>query len=90
MTACTPHRMDIRQGNFLTEDTVAQVEVGMNREQVRFLLGTPMVAPMFRDERWDYRYYLESQEHPDESAYLVVWFDGDVVERLDLRDAPER
>lgn len=89
LVACTPYRVDIKQGSFLTNELVEQVEVGMTREQVRFLLGTPMINDPFRDDRWDYVYYLESRYLPDRRAYMIVWFDGDAVARVELRDPPQ-
>lgn len=90
LAACSPHRIDIRQGNYLTQETIDQLEVGMTREQVQFLLGTPLASSPFSDARWDYVYYLESRFLPDDRAYLVVWFDDEVVERLEIRETPKR
>jgi len=52
------YRMNIQQGNFLEAGKVDQLQVGMTRSQVRFLLGTPMVPDAFNDDRWDYLYYM--------------------------------
>lgn len=57
-TAGCAYRITIQQGNFLEEETVDQVEVGMTREQVQYLLGTPMVKDPFHADRWDYLYYV--------------------------------
>jgi len=53
------YRMNIQQGNFLEARTVNQLQVGMTRSQVRYLLGTPMVPDAFDKERWDYLYYFK-------------------------------
>ena len=53
------YRMNIQQGNYLEGRTVDQLQVGMTRSQVRFLLGTPMVPDAFDKERWDYLYYFK-------------------------------
>lgn len=90
ISACSPHRMNVRQGNFITQSLIDQVEVGMTREQVQFLLGRPLASGPFNPDRWDYIYYLTSQYVDDDRGYLVVWFDGDVVERLEVRDRPRR
>ena len=50
----TPYKPDIQQGNFISQESVAQVKPGMSREQVRFILGTPLVADVFHGDRWDY------------------------------------
>jgi outer membrane protein assembly factor BamE len=82
-TACV-YRIDIQQGNVLEEDAIEQVQVGMTRSQVQFLLGTPMVADSFHRDRWDYAYYFRQGRSRDiERRWLVVYFDGDRVVQLD-------
>jgi outer membrane protein assembly factor BamE len=78
------YRINIQQGNFLKQADVDQVQAGMTRSQVRYLLGTPMVADSFNKERWDYIYYLKKgrTRHVD-SRRVTVYFDGDKVARLD-------
>jgi outer membrane protein assembly factor BamE len=78
------YRMDIQQGNLLDPEQVDQVEVGMTRSQVRFLLGTPMVIDTFDPDRWDYVYSLR-RGHSRKVArrHLVVWFEGDTVTRIE-------
>jgi len=78
------YRMDIQQGNLLDVEQVDQVEVGMTRSQVRFLLGTPMVIDSFDADRWDYMYSLRrGHEREVTRRHLVVWFDGDKVARVE-------
>ena len=78
------YRINIQQGNFLDQAAVTQVKPGMTRSQVRYLLGTPMVADSFNKERWDYIYYLKKgrNNHVD-SRRVTVYFDGDKVAKLD-------
>ncbi len=78
------YRINIQQGNFLDQAAVNQVESGMTRSQVRYLLGTPMVADSFNKERWDYIYYLKKGRsgHVD-MRRVTVYFDGEKVARLD-------
>jgi outer membrane protein assembly factor BamE len=84
------YRINIQQGNFLDQAAVEQVKAGMTRSQVRYLLGTPMVADSFNKERWDYIYYLKKgrSRHVD-SRRVTVYFDGDKVARLDKPTAAE-
>lgn len=87
------HRIDIQQGNLLDEDAVEQIEPGMTRSQVRFLLGTPVVQSSFADNRWDYVYYLrEGRSRDVERRWHAVHFDGDEVVRIerDLELEPAR
>jgi outer membrane protein assembly factor BamE len=88
-SACV-YRINIQQGNFLDQAAVEQVRAGMTRSQVRYLLGTPMVADSFNKERWDYIYYLKKgrTSHVD-SRRVTVYFDGDKVARLDKPTAEE-
>ncbi len=78
------YRMDIQQGNLLDAEQVDQVEVGMTRSQVRFLLGTPMVIDSFNPERWDYIYSLRrGHSRKVDRQHLIVWFEGDTVTRIE-------
>jgi outer membrane protein assembly factor BamE len=78
------YRINIQQGNFLNQSAVDTVKEGMTRSQVRYLLGTPMVADSFNKERWDYIYYLKKgrSRHVD-SRRVTVYFEGDKVAKLD-------
>lgn len=83
LTACV-YRMDIQQGNLLEEDLVNQVEVGMSRSAVQFLLGTPMVADSFHQGRWDYPYYFRIGRSDDAlRRWIVVYFEDDQVSRIE-------
>ena len=84
------YRINIQQGNFLDQKAVEQVKAGMTRSQVRYLLGTPMVADPFVKSRWDYIYYLKKgrNRHVD-SRRVTVYFDGDKVAKLDKPTAAE-
>jgi outer membrane protein assembly factor BamE len=84
------YRINIQQGNFLDQAAVEQVKPGMTRSQVRYLLGTPMVADSFNKERWDYLYYLKKgrSNHVD-SRRVTVYFEGDKVAKLDKPTASE-
>jgi outer membrane protein assembly factor BamE len=83
LTACV-YRIDIQQGNLLDDEDIVQVQVGMTRSQVQFLLGTPMVADSFHRDRWDYAYYLRRGRSPDVAQrWVVVHFENDRVSRID-------
>ena len=84
------YRINIQQGNFLDQAAVEQVKPGMTRSQVRYLLGTPMVADPFNHERWDYIYYLKKgrSRHID-SRRVTVYFEGEKVAKLDKPTAAE-
>jgi outer membrane protein assembly factor BamE len=81
--ACV-YRIDIQQGNLLDDTDINQVDVGMTRSQVQFLLGTPMVADSFHRDRWDYAYYFRRGRSPDAiRRWIVVYFENDRVARIE-------
>lgn len=83
------YRMNIQQGNFLDGDAIAQLQAGMTRAQVRYLLGTPMVPGAFDNERWDYLYYMKTGRFETASERrLTVFFDKDKVASVDKAGAP--
>jgi outer membrane protein assembly factor BamE len=78
------YRMSITQGNFLEGKSVDQLQVGMTRAQVRYLLGTPMVPDAFDKERWDYLYYFKRGHlKTPEQRHLIVFFQEDKVTKFD-------
>jgi outer membrane protein assembly factor BamE len=94
----TPYRIDVRQGNFVTQEMVAQLKPGLTRDQVRFILGSPLVADMFHVDRWDYVYRFRSGNTEVQQRSLTVFFQdnklarvaGDVVAEDSSRaDAPK-
>jgi outer membrane protein assembly factor BamE len=78
-----PYRIDIQQGNFVSQEMAAQLKRGMTREQVRFVLGTPLVADIFHAERWDYLYLLDRPGQPRVQRRLAVFFEGDKLARVE-------
>jgi len=76
----TPYRVTIVQGNFVSSDTAAKLHVGMSREEVRALLGTPLLTDMFHPERWDYIFYFKrGSTNVVQQRDLVINFNGDTL-----------
>lgn len=83
LAACV-YRIDIQQGNLLEDKDIGQVEVGMTRSQVQFLLGTPMVSDSFHHDRWDYAYYFRQGRSRDvQHRWLIVYFQNERVARVE-------
>lgn len=82
----TPYRVEVVQGNVLTKEMVARVKPGMNRAQVRDLLGSPLLADIFHSERWDYAFTIRRQGAEAQSRKVVAWFDGEKLKSVDLPD----
>ncbi|KAF1030131.1 MAG: Outer membrane protein assembly factor BamE [Burkholderia plantarii] len=76
----TPYRITVVQGNFVSQEKAAQLQVGMTRDQVRLLLGTPLLADMFHAQRWDYIFYFKrGSTAVVQQRDLVLIFQGDRV-----------
>ncbi len=89
-TGCI-YRINIHQGNFLEAKTLDQLAPGMTRSQVRFLLGTPMVADEFSPNRWDYFYYFkDGKTRHEERRHVVVYFEDEKVARIERPDGEFR
>ncbi|OLB12428.1 MAG: hypothetical protein AUH10_08275 [Gammaproteobacteria bacterium 13_2_20CM_66_19] len=83
------YRMNIQQGNYLEGKTVDQLQSGMTRSQVRYLLGTPMVPAVFDKDRWDYVYYFKrGRLRRPEERHLIVFFRDDKVTRFERDNVP--
>jgi len=79
----TPYKMDIRQGNFVTPEMREKLKLGMTRQQVRYVLGTPLVSDAFHGNRWDYVYRLERGGKVIEQQNMTLYFEGDKLARID-------
>lgn len=78
------YRLPIQQGNFLEDKEINQIAVGMTRTQVKYLLGTPMVADPFENSRWDYVYtYKQGRVARAERRHFIVFFADDKVVKLE-------
>jgi len=78
----TPYRMVIQQGNFISDEMVAQLKPGMTKEQVRFVLGTPLVTDIFHADRWDYVFFREMPNGKREQRNLSVLFQDGKLARV--------
>ena len=81
-SAITPYRIDIRQGNYITQEIVAQLKPGMTRDQVRFILGTPLVADIFHAQRWDYVYSFKPGRGEVQLRRFAVFFMDNKLARV--------
>ena len=72
------YRIDVQQGNVLTQEMVSQLRPGLSRDQVRFILGTPVLIDMFHANRWDYFYWLKKGNSGEvDTRRFAVYFDAD-------------
>lgn len=77
------YKPDIQQGNVVTQDQVNRLEPGMSMEQVRYLLGTPMLQDTFRNNRWDYVYTMKRGGDKLERQRVTLFFDDGMLSRIE-------
>ena len=83
LSSCASYKMDIHQGNFVTADMRGKLKLGMSRQQVRYVLGTPLVNDAFHGNRWDYVYRLEHGGKVVDKQSLTLYFEADKLARID-------
>ena len=84
----TPYRIDIVQGNAITQEQAALIKPGLSKLQVRDVLGTPLVADPFHASRWDYIFTLRRPGAEPQRRSVVVMFEGDVVKSIEAPPLP--
>jgi outer membrane protein assembly factor BamE len=78
-----PHKIDIQQGNYVDQAMVAKLKPEMTRSQVRFILGTPLIADPFHPNRWDYVYLTGKANNVHTRHKITVVFDGDKLKHVE-------
>ena len=86
----TPHKIEIRQGNLVTPEMRDKLKAGMIKTQVRAVLGTPLINDVFHASRWDFVYRLEQNSKLTEQQRMTLYFDGEVLTRIDEGNMPAR
>jgi len=84
----TPYKADVIQGNVVTAEQAKQLQPGMTRNQVRGLLGTPLLASVFHQDRWDYVFTIRRQGIEPLERKFTVFFDGDRLTRFEGDSLP--
>jgi outer membrane protein assembly factor BamE len=82
------YKLDVNQGNFITQDQVDKLKVGLTPPQVRLALGTPLLTDPFHASRWDYIYSFERNGHVLEQRQFTVYFVNDKLARWEGDEAP--
>ena len=79
----TPYKVDVIQGNFVSKEQIEQLQTGMTRDQVKAVLGTPLIASLFHADRWDYVFTLKRQGVEPQSFKYTVFFKDDLLARFE-------
>jgi outer membrane protein assembly factor BamE len=77
-----PYKMDIQQGNAVTSKMMMQLRPGMTKSQVRFVMGTPLIADSFHADRWDYLYRMAKGGKIIEQRHVILEFENDQLKRV--------
>ena len=88
LSVITPYKIDIVQGNVVTREQLALLKPGMERNAVREVVGTPLLADAFHADRWDYVFTLRRQGFPSQSRKVSVFFKNDLMERVEADELP--
>jgi len=88
MSAITPYKVEVVQGNFVSREQVQALQPGMSRQQVREILGTPLVTSVFHGDRWEYVFTIKRQGVQEQSRKLTVFFDGERFARVEGDEMP--
>lgn len=83
-----PYRVEVVQGNVVTKEMLTQLREGLTREQVRYVLGSPLLTDVFHADRWDYVFTIRRQGTPAQERRVTVYFDQDRVSRFDASVLP--
>ncbi len=76
------YKMPVQQGNIVSKDMLDRLRLGMTKDQVRYLLGTPMLMDLFHSNRWDYTYTMQRGGKPMEKKPLTLFFEDDALARI--------
>ena len=87
-SAVTPYRVDVVQGNFVSREQVQALQAGMGRQQVRDILGTPLVSSLFHADRWEYVFTLRRPGVEAQTRKLTVFFKDDALLRFEGDEMP--
>jgi outer membrane protein assembly factor BamE len=85
-----PYRIDLPQGNYVTREMLSQVREGATREQVRAVMGVPLLNSMFHNDRWDYVFRYQRPSGQAELRRVVIRFKDDRVASVEADELPER
>ncbi len=75
LSGCSVYKVDVRQGNFVTQEMLNQLELNMPAKKVRFIMGTPLMVDVFHQQRWDYLYSFQAGGKERRQRRITLFFD---------------
>ena len=73
------YTIDIQQGNRVSQEMINQLKPTMNKRQVLYIMGSPMLVDVFHKKRWDYLYSNQSNGESREQTRISLYFEGDIL-----------
>jgi outer membrane protein assembly factor BamE len=83
MTGCSIYKVDIQQGNVIDPKKLEQLKIGMNKKQVVFLIGNPLLTDPFHNNRWDYIHAIKPGGEKLSRKVLTLYFEGNKLVKID-------
>jgi outer membrane protein assembly factor BamE len=83
-----PYRVEVVQGNVVTREQLSVLQNGMSRNQVREILGTPLITSLFHANRWDYAFTIRRQGTQPLQRHVSVFFENDRLTRFEADELP--
>jgi outer membrane protein assembly factor BamE len=84
----TPYRVELIQGNVVTREQLSILRPGFTRQQVKDIMGTPLISSLFHANRWDYAFTIKRQGAQPQQRKLSVFFENNVMTRIEADDMP--
>lgn len=84
----TPYRIEIVQGNVVTKEQIERVKPGMSRDEVRDVLGSPLLTDIFHADRWDYVFTIRRPGTEPQRRHVLLRFDGDTLKEVEAPELP--
>ena len=78
LSSCV-YQIDVQQGNIITQEMIDQLRPNMNKRQVRFVMGTPLLIDVFHPQRWDYLYSNQPGEEERVQTRISLFFEDDTL-----------
>jgi outer membrane protein assembly factor BamE len=77
------YRVDVQQGNVIDQEMINKLQPGMDKKQVKFIMGTPLITDPFHSNRWDYVYSMEPGKGERQQRRITLFFNGDKLAYID-------
>ena len=88
LTACV-HRPDVQQGNVITQESIAALSIGMAKNKVKSIVGTPLIIDPFQTKRWEYVYSMKSPDNEiSQYSYVTLTFDENILSEIEIHQQP--